>query len=214
MTLESGGVTSMDSFLKKFFPPVYPSIGAATVSRKWGRRWSMFFGGALFCVGAILNGTAQAVWMLIFGRILLGFGIGFSNQSVPLYLSEMAPSKFRGALNIVFQLSITVGILAANVLNYFSAKMGGWGWRLSLGAAVVPALIITIGSTYLPNTPNSMIERGQLGEAKAQLRRIRGVDDVTEEFNDLVVARRVKEGRGSVEELLQRSTDPSCAWQF
>ena len=239
----SGGVTSMDSFLKKFFPPVYrkkeldkstnqycqydsqtltmftsslylaaliASIGAVPVSRKWGRRWSMFFGGGLFCVGAILNGTAQAVWMLIFGRILLGLGIGFSNQSVPLYLSEMAPSKFRGALNILFQLSITVGILAANLLNYLFARIaGGWGWHLSLGCAIVPALIITIGSVYLLNTPNSMIERGQLGEAKAQLQRIRGVDDVSEEFNDLVVAsEESKKVEDPWRKLLQRKYRP------
>ncbi|PRQ35043.1 putative major facilitator, sugar transporter, major facilitator superfamily [Rosa chinensis] len=218
----SGGVTSMDSFLKKFFPSVYrkkqldkstnqycqydsqtltmftsslylaalmASVVAATVTRKCGRKLSMFFGGVLFCAGAIINGAAHAVWMLILGRILLGFGIGFSNQSVPLYLSEMAPSKSRGALNICFQLSITVGILVANLLNYFFAKIeGGWGWRLSLGGAMVPALIITVGSLILPDTPNSMIERGQHEEAKTQLRRIRGVDDVSEEFNDLVIA--------------------------
>ncbi|KAH0985603.1 hypothetical protein GBA52_012780 [Prunus armeniaca] len=166
----SGGVTSMDSFLKKFFPAVYrkkeedkttnqycqydsqtltmftsslylaaliASIIAATVTRKFGRKLSMLFGGLLFMAGAIINGAAKAVWMLILGRMLLGFGIGFSNQSVPLYLSEMAPYRFRGALNIGFQLSITIGILVANVLNYFFAKIhGGWGWRLSLGGAM------------------------------------------------------------------------------
>lgn len=218
----SGGVTSMDPFLLKFFPSVYrkkhadtstnqycqydsetltmftsslylaallSSIVAATVTRKFGRKLSMFFGGVLFCVGAILNGFAKAVWMLIVGRMLLGFGIGFANQSVPLYLSEMAPYKYRGALNIGFQLSITIGILIAQVLNYFFAKIkGGWGWRLSLGGAMVPALIITIGSLVLPDTPNSMIERGQRDEAREKLKRIRGVDDVDEEFNDLVVA--------------------------
>uniref|UniRef100_A0A5B7A7L3 Putative hexose transport protein n=1 Tax=Davidia involucrata TaxID=16924 RepID=A0A5B7A7L3_DAVIN len=218
----SGGVTAMESFLKKFFPSVYEkqtadnstnqyckfdsqtltmftsslylaallsSLVASVVTRKLGRKLSMLFGGVLFCTGAFINGFAQGVWMLIVGRILLGFGIGFANQSVPLYLSEMAPYKFRGALNIGFQLSITVGILVANVLNYFFAKIkGGWGWRLSLGGAVVPALIITIGSLVLPETPNSMIERGQHEEARAKLIRIRGVDNVDEEFNDLLAA--------------------------
>lgn len=110
-------------------------------------------------------------------------------QSVPLYLSEMAPYKYRGALNIGFQLSITIGILVANVLNYFFAKIkGGWGWRLSLGGAVVPALVILVGALVLPDTPNSLIERGQRDQARAKLQRIRGVDDVEEEFDDLVKA--------------------------
>nr|GMD11448.1 sugar carrier protein C-like [Ipomoea batatas] len=216
----SGGVTSMDSFLERFFPDVYRKqaldsstnqyckfnsetltmftsslylaalvscMVASYVTRKLGRRISMMAGGCIFLVGALLNGFAQALWMLIVGRVLLGLGIGFANQSVPLYLSEMAPSKYRGALNIGFQLFITVGILIANVANYFFAKIQ-WGWRLSLGGAVVPALIITVGSFFLPDTPNSMIERGSHGEAKSMLRRIRGVDNVDEEFNDLVAA--------------------------
>ncbi|KAG5622702.1 hypothetical protein H5410_007920 [Solanum commersonii] len=216
----SGGVTSMDSFLSRFFPSVFrkqkadnstnqyckfdsqtltmftsslylaalvSSLVASTVTRKLGRRLSMLSGGILFCAGALINGFAQNVAMLIIGRIFLGFGIGFANQSVPLYLSEMAPYKYRGALNIGFQLSITIGILVASVLNYFFAKIH-WGWRLSLGGAMVPALIITVGSLFLPETPNSMIERGNHDEAKARLKRIRGIEDVDEEFNDLVVA--------------------------
>jgi MFS family permease len=63
------------------------SIVAATVTRKFGRKLSMFFGGVLFCVGAILNGFAKAVWMLIVGRMLLGFGIGFANQVIVLSLN-------------------------------------------------------------------------------------------------------------------------------
>jgi MFS family permease len=56
------------------------SIGASTITRKFGRKLSILFGGVLFFVGAILNGFAQAVWMLIVGRILLGLGIGFATQ--------------------------------------------------------------------------------------------------------------------------------------
>nr|GFA61379.1 sugar carrier protein C-like [Tanacetum cinerariifolium] len=165
------------------------SLVASTVTRKLGRKLSMLVGGIFFCAGALVNGFAQAVWMLIVGRILLGFGIGFANQSVPLYLSEMAPYKYRGSLNIGFQLSITIGILVANILNYFFDMIkGGWGWRLSLGGAVVPALIITVGSLVLPETPNSMIERGNKEEARTRLRRIRGVDNVKDEFFDLIMA--------------------------
>lgn len=56
------------------------SLVASTVTRKFGRKLSMLFGGVLFLIGALINGFAQHVWMLIVGRILLGFGIGFANQ--------------------------------------------------------------------------------------------------------------------------------------
>ncbi|XLS91225.1 hypothetical protein HN51_067233 [Arachis hypogaea] len=88
--------------------------------------------------------------------------------------------RIRGALNIGFQLSITVGILVANVLNYFFANIkGGWGWRLSFGGAMVSALIITIRSLVLPDTPNSMIERGEHEKARQQLRKVPGMPHLT-----------------------------------
>ncbi|URD79394.1 Sugar transporter [Musa troglodytarum] len=101
----------------------------------------------------------------------------------------MAPARLRGTLNIGFQLMITVGIFAANLINYGTASIkGGWGWRVSLGLAAVPAVIITVGSLVLPDTPNSLIERGHDEEANAMLRKIRGTEDVRAEYDDLVAA--------------------------
>lgn len=101
----------------------------------------------------------------------------------------MAPYKYRGSLNVIFQLSITLGILIANIVNYFTAKIGGgWGWRVSLGGAAIPALLISVAGYLLPDTPNSMIERNKEGKAKLTLQKIRGVLDVDGEFNDLKVA--------------------------
>jgi sugar porter (SP) family MFS transporter len=219
----SGGVTSMDPFLSRFFPSVYrkqaesadggnqyckfdsqlltlftsslyvaaliASLFAASVTRAAGRKWSMFAGGVTFLAGCALNGAAVNVAMLILGRVLLGVGVGFANQSVPVYLSEMAPGRMRGMLNNGFQLMITLGILIANLINYGTAKIaGGWGWRLSLGLAAVPAAIITVGSLFLPDTPHSLLERGRPEEAKRMLRRVRGTDDVAAEYDDLVAA--------------------------
>lgn len=110
-------------------------------------------------------------------------------QSVPVYLSEMAPAKLRGALNIGFQMAITIGILAAQLVNYGTAKIkGGYGWRVSLALAAVPAIIMTVGSLFLPDTPNSLIERGHREKAKAMLQKIRGTEKVDEEFQDLIDA--------------------------
>ncbi|GJN25233.1 hypothetical protein PR202_gb13033 [Eleusine coracana subsp. coracana] len=100
----------------------------------------------------------------------------------------MAPAKMRGMLNISFQLMITIGILASNLINYFTAKIsGGWGWRVSLGLAAVPAMIMVGGSIFLPDTPNLLVARGKDDKDRAMLRRIRGTDDVGLEFDDLFV---------------------------
>lgn len=110
-------------------------------------------------------------------------------QSVPVYLSEMAPPNIRGALNIGFQMAITIGILAAGLINYGTAKIeGGWGWRLSLVLAVVPAAVMTTGSYMLPDTPNSILERGQPEKARQMLQKIRGTQHVDAEFQDLIDA--------------------------
>ncbi|KAJ0963810.1 hypothetical protein J5N97_028932 [Dioscorea zingiberensis] len=218
----SGGVTSMDPFLLKFFPSVYKmekanhstnqyckfdsefltlftsslylaalvsSFFASTVTRVFGRKWSMFYGGITFLLGSVINGGAQDIFMLILGRLLLGVGVGFANQSVPLYLSEMAPARLRGMLNIGFQLMITIGIFAANLINYATSKIeGGWGWRVSLALAAVPATVITLGSFFLPDTPNSLIERGYKDQAKEMLCKIRGTEDIQMEYDDLLTA--------------------------
>lgn len=62
-------------------------------------------------------------------------------------------------------------------INYGTQDVS-WGWRLSLGLAGVPATILLIGSIVLPETPNSLIERGRLEDGKKVLKKLRGTDDV------------------------------------
>ncbi|XP_072956479.1 hexose carrier protein HEX6-like isoform X1 [Typha angustifolia] len=216
----SGGVTAMEVFLKKFFPDVYSKMEQGTnyckfdnqlltmftsslyiagliatlfasfVTRTFGRRASMIVGGAVFLAGSVFGGAAVNVYMLILGRVLLGIGLGFTNQSIPLYLSEMAPPNYRGAINNVFELCISLGILLANLINYEVRKIAaGWGWRISLSLAAVPASFLTIGAIFLPETPSSIIQRkGDLNEAKELLQRLRGTTNVENELNDLISA--------------------------
>lgn len=86
-----------------------------------------------------------------------------------------------------FQMMITIGILIANLINYGTSKHEN-GWRISLGLGAVPAFLLCLGSFFLGDTPNSLIERGQHENAKTMLQKIRGTKNVDEEFQDLIDA--------------------------
>ncbi|KAL6905326.1 hypothetical protein ACP4OV_002927 [Aristida adscensionis] len=163
---------------------------ASSVTRRFGRRASMLIGGAVFILGSVFGGAAVNIPMLLLNRILLGIGLGFANQSIPLYLSEMAPPRHRGAINNGFELCISLGILFANVLNYFVVKIrAGWGWRISLSMAALPAAFLTIGAVFLPETPSFIIQRdGNTDKARILLQKLRGTTSVQNELDDLVSA--------------------------
>ncbi|XVF66687.1 hypothetical protein PTKIN_Ptkin10aG0057300 [Pterospermum kingtungense] len=216
----SGGVTSMDDFLKNFFLVVYErkqhahennyckynnqllqlftsslylaalvaSFVASRVCSKAGRKPTMQIASVFFLLGVLLTAGGLNLEMLIIGRILLGCGVGFANQAVPLFLSELAPAKLRGALNISFQFFITIGILVANMVNYFAANIHPNGWRVSLAIAGVPALMLCVGSLLICETPTSLIQRNRVENGRKVLRKIRGVENVDDEFDSIVNA--------------------------
>ncbi|XP_019180568.1 PREDICTED: sugar transport protein 14-like [Ipomoea nil] len=238
----SGGVTSMDDFLKEFFPKIYrrkqehlqetdyckydnqiltlftsslyfaaliSTFGASYVTRYKGRKASILWGAISFFVGALINAFAMNIAMLIVGRCLLGVGIGFGNQAVPLYLSEMAPAKIRGAVNQLFQLTTCLGIFVANFINYGTEKIHPWGWRISLGLATVPAVLMFVGGLFLPETPNSLVEQGRLEEARAVLEKVRGTSKVDAEFEDLMDASQAAQAvKNPLRNLLKRKNRP------
>ena len=102
----------------------------------------------------------------------------------------MAPPKNRGAFNIGFQVCVAIGVLSANLLNYSTQKIkGGWGWRISLVMDAAPASILTIGALFLPETPNSIIQRSNDHQkAERMLQRVRGTADVQAELDVLIRA--------------------------
>lgn len=102
-------------------------------------------------------------------------GVGIAVQCGPLFLSELAPFHMRGAFNTQFQLFITIGILVAQCINYANQDLL-WGWRLNLALAAIPALLLMCGAALVPETPNSLVERGYEEKGKAMLRKVRGVE--------------------------------------
>ena len=145
------------------------ALPGAWITRHKGRKFTMLIAGLLFDLGVIILAAAQHISMLIIGRVLLGIAVAFASVAVTLYNSEMAPAQIRGRLNQIFQIVLTLGVFVAQAINIGTARIYPWGWRVSLALAGMPAIILTFGGIFLPDTPNSLIERGH----KEQGRRVR-----------------------------------------
>ncbi|XP_055827607.1 sugar transport protein 8-like [Solanum dulcamara] len=182
-----------DQFLQLFTSSLYlaalvASFFASKAATKLGRRITMMMASLIFIAGAILSAVANNKVVLILGRILFGVGVGFGNETVPLFLTEVAPIQHRGAVNILFQLFVTIGIFIANIINFATSKIHPNGWRVSLGLAVVPAGILFLGTFVISDTPMSLVARGKPEKGKAALKKIRGVSDVDVEYEEVVAA--------------------------
>ncbi|KAK4405707.1 Sugar transport protein 8 [Sesamum angolense] len=203
-----------DEMLQLFTSSLYiaalvASFFASKACSLFGRRPTILMASLFFIAGSIFCGAANAKWMLIFGRVLFGIGVGFGNEAVPLFLSEIAPINHRGAVNILFQLLVTVGILVANLINYGTSMMKH-GWRISLGLAAVPGFILFVGSLVITETLSSLLEMGKEMEARAALQKIRGVDNVDAEFQQIVTGcEQAKQVKRPFKKLFKKSGFPA-----
>ncbi|KAJ1288237.1 hypothetical protein BS78_02G075000 [Paspalum vaginatum] len=161
------------------------SFVASRACTRFGRKRTMQAASVFFLGGTALCAGAANLPMLIVGRVCLGVGVGFGNQAAPLFLSEIAPAHVRGALNILFQLNVTVGILLANVVNYFTSRVHPLGWRYALGGAAAPAAVLFLGSLAITETPTSLVERGHADAGRRTLEKIRGTAEVGAEFEEI-----------------------------
>ncbi|MEN8227784.1 MAG: sugar porter family MFS transporter [Bacteroidota bacterium] len=138
-----------------------------------GRKKVILASAFIFATGAVWTGLAPTVTQLMVSRFYLGLAIGVSSFAVPLYISEISPTKIRGTLVSMFQLLITVGILAAYLSDKAFADNGNLeSWRPMLYVGVVPALVLFVGMFFLPETPRWLMSKGREEEARKVLDRI------------------------------------------
>jgi sugar porter (SP) family MFS transporter len=150
-------------------------VGAAFAGRlsdKLGRRRLIIIAAIVFTGGALLAALAPTVWVLIAARVIIGLAVGSAALVVPLYLSEIAPTEVRGAITSLNQLMIVCGILAAFVVNAILASSGDW--RLMLGLAAVPSMVLLVGMLFMPETPRYLVHAGEEKEAHKVLEELPG----------------------------------------
>ena len=152
---------------------------AGPMSDRLGRRRLIILAALTFTVGALGAAAAPDAWTLVAARFVLGLAVGSAALVVPLYLSEIAPTQIRGAISSLNQMMIVIGILAAFIVNAILASSGDW--RLMLGLAAVPSLILLAGMFFMPETPRFLVRTGEEGEAREVLDEVTADDESPDE---------------------------------
>lgn len=177
-------------------------ILAGFLSDKYGRKSSLIFSGFLFCVSAIGCTLCGSVTELIFFRFTGGLGIGIASMVSPLYISEISPAAVRGRMVVLYQLSITVGILIAYFVNaWLLAKSLSCGsslfgiehkifvtevWRAMFGSSAIPALLFFVAVFFVPESPRWFASKGKKIKANKILSKINGSNIGNIELNSIL----------------------------
>jgi SP family galactose:H+ symporter-like MFS transporter len=130
-----------------------------------GRKKVILASSLVFAIGALWSGMSPSAQNLLVARFFLGTAIGISSFAVPLYIAEISPTKSRGMLVSLFQLLITIGIMASYFSDLaFARPEGTLGyndcWRPMFYVGVIPALIMLTGMIFLPETPRWLMNKG------------------------------------------------------
>jgi SP family sugar porter-like MFS transporter len=167
-------------------------IGAAAsgiFTDRFGRKWLLVLSAFLFAASSI--GTALAPGFVTFclARVAGGIGIGLASNLSPMYIAEISPAPMRGQFVAINQLTVVIGILAAQIVNWLIARnvpadatpaalAGSWyvqfGWRWMFAACAVPAVVFFLMMLFVPESPRWLAKAGRFDTAENTLRKVGG----------------------------------------
>lgn len=163
---------------------IFGTATSGMIGDKYGRKKTIIVSAFIFAIGGIITALAPDPIILCIGRVFLGVAVGVASCVAPLYISESAPDRMRGALVFLFQLAITLGILAAYLVDYALVDVAH-GWRWMLGLSAVPATILWLGMFSMPESPRWLVSQNRMEEAKSVLGRLRGGASIETELREI-----------------------------
>ncbi|OJD13262.1 hypothetical protein ACJ73_09224 [Blastomyces percursus] len=151
------------------------ALVSGSIAEAIGRRYTIMLCSLLFSVGVAIQVAATQVNTLVGGRLVAGLGVGGISSVVILYVSEIAPKKFRGAMVSVYQWAITIGLLVSACVNKATETLDtSASYRIPIGLQLLWALILGVGLYFLPESPRYYVKMNRLDAAAGSLSRIRG----------------------------------------
>jgi len=152
-------------------------LGAAVAGRmtdKWGRKKILLFVAFAFALTSLWSALAGGFTSLVLARIAGGLAVGAVSTVSPIFISEVAPSKYRGSLVSMYQLFIVTGILISYAINYMLHDIGENNWRWMFATGAIPSTVFLVMLFFISETPRFLYLKGKKDEAFAVLERING----------------------------------------
>ena len=165
------------------------SMAAGGLSERLGRKKLLILSAFLFAISSVLTGWAPVFTWFVVWRIVGGVAIGMASNVSPMYIAEVSPAAWRGRLVSLNQLTIVVGILGAQIVNWLIAQPvpesatdqmirdswnGQFGWRWMFTAVAVPSAVFFVSAFFVPESPRWLVGKGRHALAHRVLARIGG----------------------------------------
>jgi len=176
------------------------ALMAGALSDKFGRKRLLIFAALLFAMTSIGNALAPTFSCFVAWRMCGGVAIGLASSLSPMYIAEIAPAPLRGRLVSVNQLTIVIGILLAQYVNWFLVRglppgasedyivhswYGQAGWRWMFALTAVPSLLFFAGMFFVPESPRWLVKNGRGELARRILGRVGGAAYAEAEVRDV-----------------------------
>ena len=186
-------------------------------SDRYGRKKMLLLASVLFTISAIGVGMANGFTGFIIYRIIGGFGIGIASNISPIYIAEVTPASIRGRFVSLNQLTIVLGILAAQIANWAIARhftWGGetlnaqsieWAWRWMFWVGALPALLFFVLSFIIPESPRWLALNGKIEAARRIFHRIGGEEYAANALQEIALLGNEKSERISLRQIFHPS---------
>jgi len=158
---------------------------AGKIADSYGRRPGLLLAAAIFAGSSIGMAFSNSLNSFLVMRFCAGIGVGMASILSPLYIAEVSPAHVRGRNVAINQLTIVLGILITNLVNYSLSDQGPDAWRWMFGLGAVPSIFFFMGVLWLPESPRYLVKAGKMERAKAVLGKIGNSSFVQDTFKNI-----------------------------
>ncbi|HRP32009.1 MAG TPA: sugar porter family MFS transporter [Agriterribacter sp.] len=161
---------------------------AGSVSDRYGRKPGLLIAAAIFALSSLAMAFSFSRDAFIAARFCAGIGVGMASTLSPMYIAEISPAHMRGRMVAINQLTIVLGILFTNLINYTLRNYGEDAWRWMFGLGFIPSALFFIGAMWLPESPRWLMKAGKNAKAVTVLGKIGNADFVNESVSNIAAS--------------------------